>query len=322
MNDISNRAKTSLDQPIILLSLKRSGSTLLRHVLDAHPSIFGQALLIGPLCDAIYNSNYSALSGPSLNSVERTESERQHEAVQSTRKIITEMMAGYLNATRKLKWCDKSLRNIAHIERIDSVFPNARYICLYRHCMDFVQSYLSMTRLGFLPEVCEHVKKSPHNVVAAISEYWVEKNGLIHHFEKRNPGKCFRVNYERFVRAPEDTLRELFRVLGLEWSDGVLETAFEKSSRSIAEGDIKFHFSNQVHTDSIGSGASLPAHILPPPLQARVDALLAELGYQDQVAPGTNIERGELVATVLDRFKQRIESNADLGRSIGEPASW
>uniref|UniRef100_UPI00138F0109 sulfotransferase family protein n=1 Tax=Methylogaea oryzae TaxID=1295382 RepID=UPI00138F0109 len=186
-------------------------------------------------------------------------------ALDKTRAAVTGLMDEYAKADQARLWCDKSLVNLPHLPLIDRVFPNAKYICLYRHCLDFVHSYLSMSRLGFLPEICGHVQKSPHNVVAAIAEYWVERNSAIQAFERAHPGRCFRVNYESLASRPGETLTALFGFLGLEWDDSLLEKTFGQPAGGFAEGDIKFHFSKKIHTASIGGGASLPVETIPAP---------------------------------------------------------
>ncbi|WP_026611510.1 MULTISPECIES: sulfotransferase [Methylocaldum] len=300
--------------PVLILSLKRSGSTLLRNIIDSHPDIFASAFMIGPLCEALYSTSYLSLAHLANG---LTESRRRERAVAKAGEIVDRLMQSYVAEGHARFWCDKSLVNLNHLQTIRQVLPEARYICLYRQCLDVVQSYISMCRLGFLPEVCGHIQKSPHNAVAAIAEYWVERNSAILEFEKANAGRCYRVNYETLVRQPQETLSGLFAFLGLEWDDALLEKTFGKPRDGFAEGDIKFHFSKQVHTDSIGSGASLPLNTLPAPLRARMEALLAELGYSEQSATVERPKARVDVAAVLEQFKQAIDRKADYGRTIG-----
>lgn len=302
------------NHPVIILSLKRSGSTLLRNIIDSHYDIFASAFAIGPLCETLYSTHYLSLAHLA-NSL--TESQRREQSAVKARKIVDCMMQEYAAEGNARLWCDKSLVNLNHLQAIHQVLPNARYVCLYRHCLDFVQSYLSMCRLGFLPEVCGHIQKSPHNVVAAIAEYWVERNSIILEFEKANAERCYRVNYETLARQPKETLSGLFAFLGMTWDDSLLEKTFGAPRDGFAEGDIKFHFSKQIHTDSIGSGASLPTGTLPSALQARIEALLTELGYREQPAGVAQIKVADRVTAALEQFKQAIDSKADYGHAIG-----
>lgn len=301
-----------IDGPIIILSLKRSGSTLLRNIVGAHPDIFATALATGPLCAAIYTTNYLALAslGNGL-----TEAQRHEQAYARTGEVVRDMMQEHIDQDNARIWCDKSLINLNHLQAIRQALPEARYICLYRNCQDVVQSYLSMCRLGFLPEVCGHIQKNPSNVVAAIADYWVERNSTILEFEQANAGQCHRINYETLVSRPEETLSGLFGFLGMDWNNSLLEKTFVHARDGFAEGDIKFHFSKKIHTDSVGSGESLLMNNLPPQLQERMDTLLAKLGYNQSVL--TEAQINSAVDAVLQQFKQVIDRKGDSSRSIG-----
>jgi hypothetical protein len=312
--NMTDQLNTHCNQPVIILSLKRSGSTLLRNIIDSHSDIFASAFAIGPLCEALYSTNYLSLAHLANG---LTESQRREQAVNKAGEMISGLMYEYMIQSGARLWCDKSLINLNHLQTIRQVLPNARYICLYRHCLDFVQSYLSMCGLGFLPEVCGHIQRSPHNVVAAIAEYWVERNSIILEFEKANAERCYRVNYETLARQPKETLSRLFAFLSVAWDDSLLEKTFGALRDGFSEGDIKFHFSKQVYTDSIGSGASLPTGTLPPVLQARIEALLAELGYKEQLARVAQTKVDDKVTAALEQFKQAIDSKADYGQAIG-----
>lgn len=263
--------------PIFVISLERSGSTLLRNVLDAHPAIFSPAQLnIGKLCHWTYWAAYYSIAQVDT---ELTEEERRKQAVAATRRYVDGLMGGFAGQKGKRIWCDKSTMNINNLEIIQQVFPDARFVCLYRHCMDLVYSYLSVSKLGFMEEVASYVQKNPLNFVSAVAQSWIDRTGTILNFEKNSRANCYRVTYESLVGNNSETLRGLFGFLGLELDGQLLNRVFSNKGKGPVEGDIKFQFSSKISTDSVGQGADIPLTYLPKPQMDRINELLAALGY-------------------------------------------
>jgi len=305
--------------PVFILSLKRSGSTLLRNIIDSHPEVFASSFWVGQLCQALNFTSYVAVNHLPTG---LSESQRQVAALGKTREYVTALLDQYTVAGNARIWCDKTLSNLDYLEIIDKVFNDAKYICLYRNCSDVVQSYLSMCKLGFLPEICSYVSKTPHNLLEAIVEYWTDKNSLILQFERAHPENCYRVNYETLVKSPSETMNGVFRFLGLEWDDALLDKTFSKPVDGFAEGDIKFHFSRQVHTNSVGGGAALPIETVPAPLRTRMQTLLHELGYRSDAASDSPLgdeigAEGDAVIRVMERFQSVIAAKPDLAQAVG-----
>jgi len=263
--------------PIFVLSLERSGSTLLRNILDAHSDIFSPAELhIGSLCQCMYETSYSCLSQIATH---LSDEDKKAAARAEVRRIVTEIMKAYADQKNKIFWCDKTTVNIHHIDILRSVFPDARFICLYRNCLDFVFSYLSVSKLGFMEEIAPYIQRNPYNTVSAIVDYWIDSNSAIHAFELDEVHRCFKVTYEQIVSSPDETLDALFGFLGLAWDGQFLERVFSHEGKGPVDGDIKFQFSTKLSTDSLGQGNKIPLTSIPDGQLIRLNDLLVELGY-------------------------------------------
>lgn len=265
------------DAPVFVLSLERSGSTLLRNILDAHPEIFSPAQLhIGSLCYWMHLTSYCSISQlfTHLN-----EQERQAAARAEVRRAVSELVQGYALKKNKRIWCDKTTMNINYIDILSSTFPNAKFICLYRNCLDFVYSYMSVSKLGFMEEIAPYIQRNPYNIVSAIVDYWIDSNHTIYRFEQENKEKCFKVTYEEIVSAPDETLTALFGFLGLNWHSELFDQVFSNKGKGPVDGDIKFQFSTKLSTASIGQGANIPLTSLPDPQRHRLNDFLIKLGY-------------------------------------------
>ncbi|SMF97569.1 SCP-2 sterol transfer family protein [Methylomagnum ishizawai] len=262
--------------PVFILSCPRSGSTLLRCIVDTHPEFCSPAQLgLGPVCAGLFNAAYYSLG--QLPGV-ANEAERERIALVEVRQALSSLMDRYTLGKGKRRWCEKSTVNIDHLALLDKVFPEARYICLYRNSMDVVHSCLKFSPLGFMPELMPYVARRPDNLVAALAEHWLDQTGKLLAFEAETPSRCFRIGYEALVSDPGRVLPGLFAFLGSEWDAGLLDSIFT-SHHDQGGGDIKVWLSREISQDSLGRGASIPSVHIPDSLRGTIDALHAKLGY-------------------------------------------
>ena len=128
--------QSSATLPVFVLSCERSGSTLLRYIIDTHPQICSPAHLhLGQLCRSLYTSIFYSL-GQTMEVTD--EATREQLVAVETRRIVDELMERYVRAKGKQMWCEKTTENLQYLKNLNDVFPDARYICLYRNCMDVV----------------------------------------------------------------------------------------------------------------------------------------------------------------------------------------
>lgn len=266
-----------MDSPIFIISLERSGSTLLRNILDAHPAIFSPAQLnIGKLCQWTYFASYYSIAQVYSDMLE---DERRTAAIEETRNSVHSLMHGFASKMSKRIWCDKSTTNIENLDILKDIFPDARFICLYRNCLDLVYSHISVSRLGVMEEVAAYVRNNPMNFVSSMSDNWIDRTGDILDFESRGDARCHRVTYESLVSDTQETLNRIFDFLELELDEELLDRTFSNQGKGPIEGDIKFQFSSTISTDSIGQGDSIPLTYIPKRQMKRINELLIKLGY-------------------------------------------
>ena len=89
--------------------------------------------------------------------------------------MLDEMTGSYLARRGKHVFCDKSLGSARHADLLLQIYPQARFICLYRHPMDTIRSGLDACPLGlngygFDP----YIAGSPGNAVLALARYWLD----------------------------------------------------------------------------------------------------------------------------------------------------
>ncbi|MDP2097891.1 MAG: sulfotransferase [Methylobacter sp.] len=263
-------------QPVFILSCVRSGSTMLRCIVDTHPNLCSPGhLSLGPLCANLYATTYYSLG--KLPDME-TEEQRDQLAINETRRVVEDILGRYTRGKGKKNWCEKSTINIDYLKILTKVFPQANYICLYRNCLDVAYSSIKFSPLGYMDELASYVQKHPTNLVAAMIDNWLDKTGKLMAFEQTHAKQCIRVNYESLVRQPEQVLAKLFDFLDEPWDEGLIESIF-KVSHDQGAGDVKVWFSGKISKDSIGNGTAIPLTAIPGELMTEINRFHQSLGY-------------------------------------------
>jgi hypothetical protein len=260
------------DEPVIVLTCARSGSTLLRFVLDSHPALACPAETgVVDLC-----SRMGALGGL----LAAGDPAAMPAAADSARTWVTTMFAAYLSRVGKSRWCEKSLGSAAAAAEFLGLFPKARFICLYRSSMDVVDSVheacpWGLHGYGLEPFAAVH----SGNTVAAVADYWVCQTRPILEFERAHPEVCLRLRYEDLAAEPTATARRIFAFLD-ESDAPVVAAGFlaERRDRS-GPADHKIWETSRVHADSVGRGIRVPVTAIPSAILALVNELHGELGY-------------------------------------------
>jgi hypothetical protein len=244
------------------------------------------------------------------------------QALNAVRKAIEDAYDPYLRRHGKRRWCDKSLESAATAEVLARVFPDAKFICLYRHCMDVIASGVEacpwgISRHGFDPFVAQY----PGNSVAAIGKYWLTAAHAIMAFEETHPQACHRVRYEDLVTTPERTADDIFAFLGAARAPGITQACFETEHEGNGAGDEKIWFTTKITSDSIGRGVAVPANALPPPLLTGINAALAKLDYRVvdnrwNLAPGPVDPRAGTGATATAANRRHQSSRQELEGAV------
>ncbi|HLW95802.1 MAG TPA: sulfotransferase [Solirubrobacteraceae bacterium] len=278
-------------QLAVIVGAARSGTTLLRSLLDSHPDIGcpAEAGLPALLSHARRVWATVCASGdPSIIDPQRAPQvdtpapviQLPPYAEREIRRVALAVMKSYCQDGEKRIYCDKSLDNGQHLPMIFHVFPGARCIIIVRHVMDTIASGIEASPWGFdAYGYAPFVYASPENTVMALARYWEMQVSLALAWQESNPNTCFRLRYEDLVRHPETTLTEVFRFVDVAPDMSVLARAFGRFNPASGPGDYKLAFTGEITTASIGRGKQVPVAMVPLPLRERLNELLAQLGY-------------------------------------------
>jgi protein-tyrosine sulfotransferase len=269
--------------PVFILTASRSGSTLLRFILDTHPDFAcPPETMITEACVALLRSwDVLENAGSGQHRLVSEPAQLPDQALRTVRDSVDQIYSRYLARRGKPRWCDKSLDSLYNAELLAQLYPQARFVCLYRHCMDVIVSGAEVcpwgvSRFGFDGYVAQH----PGNTVAAIGSYWADCVGAMLSFEERQPSRCYRVRYEDLVTAPEEMTADLLAFLGAAPMPSITTACFDTPHEGDGPGDEKIWFTTKVTAETIGRGVKVPADALPPPIREQINELLSKLSYR------------------------------------------
>lgn len=266
--------------PVFILTTARSGSTLMRLILDTHPelacppetgvaSACGQLAKVMGILDGLFPP--SPAGARSITTAAGT----------SIRELIDSRFAAYASSRGKQRWCDKSLDNVLLADLLAQIWPDAQFICMSRHCMDVVASCIEACPWGLTAYGLEqYAAQHPGNSVAAVAAYWVNTTGMIQAFRQKYPDRCHLVRYEDLVTDAEQIIAELITFLGIRQDPGVTVRCFQHAHDGGGPGDEKIWFTDSIGAQSLGRGVQVPVTAIPSPMLAFINEQLTNLGYR------------------------------------------
>jgi hypothetical protein len=251
--------------PIFVIGSPRSGTTLLRLLLDAHPRIScGEETHFLRDLEAIVGRNWELVATYGLP---------REWWLEHIRSLYLDFQAEVLARSGKGRWAEKDPTYTLHLPFIEELFPGALYVHLLRDGHDVVASFRD--RLGYSAAAR-----------AARSE-WARYVNAARALGARLPAERFcELRYEALVSDPEPEAQRLFAFLGEEWDPTVLDfdpaehRATERYQRFTAGRRAAGGDERTIYRSRVGTGGASLDPVLRTILRRRNGALLRELGYE------------------------------------------
>ena len=210
---------TQARDPIFIVGLPRSGSTLIEQILSSHPAVEGTMELPDMISIAGRLGARKKPGDPTLYPDVLRDLDRN---------ALAKLGEEYLERTRVQRrlprplFTDKMPNNFAHVGLIHLILPNAKIIDARRHplgcCFSNFKQHFARGQ-GFTYDL------------AGMGRYYREYVELMAHFDSVLPGRVHRVTYERMVADPEPEIRKLLEYCGLPFDEACLR--FYETDRSI-----------------------------------------------------------------------------------------
>ena len=204
------------NEPIFIVGLPRSGSTLVEQILASHSLVEGTMELpnIMNIARKLGNSSKENTAYPEIiNSLNRTDLINLGKTFIEETKFIR---------TDKPIFIDKMPNNFSHIGLIKLILPKAKIIDARRNPMDTCFScYKQLFARGqaFTYDQTE------------IARYYLNYIRLMDHWDEVLPGHVFRVQHEQLLEDQEKVTRDLLNFCDLDFEHATLE--FYKNSRAV-----------------------------------------------------------------------------------------
>ena len=203
--------------PIFVLGCNRSGTSMLRRVLDSHPNI-----ACPPETKFILSLNALFEHPQSLRGL-RSMGFRRPEVVKRLRRFVEGFYRDYARENKKRRWADKTPNYHECLPLLDELFEGTPlYLAIVRHPFDVARSLegYSPKIASAFPELDGYVdEERPRPGLCA---FWNEVNMNILNFAPSVEGRIKAIGYEALTAAPREVLPKVFSFLGEDWDERVL----------------------------------------------------------------------------------------------------
>lgn len=202
--------------PIFIVGLPRSGSTLIEQILASHSLVdgthelreLGMTINTHPRLGAIHPRYPKSL-------------------VDIDEGVFRQLGAAYIERTRRYRgsrpfFTDKNPNNHVHVGLVHLALPNAKIIDAMRHPLD--------SCLGSYKQLFAQGQPFSYDLVE-LGEHYLQYRRLMDHWHAVLPGKVLGVQYEDVVADLEGQVRRILAYCGLPWEDGCL--AFHETERAV-----------------------------------------------------------------------------------------
>ncbi|MEX1295981.1 MAG: sulfotransferase [Candidatus Limnocylindrales bacterium] len=250
--------------PIFVIGSPRSGTTLVRLILDSHPNIScGEETHFLRDLESVVGRNWDLVATYGLP---------REWWIEHLRGLYEAFQAEVLARNGKVRWAEKDPTYTLRLPFIEELFPTALYVHLLRDGHDVVASFRD--RWGY------------RSAARAARSEWARYVDAARALGRRLPDDRFlELRYEALVADPDTQGRRLFDFLGEPWDPSVLEfdpsehTATDRyrwfSARQRAAGGED----STIYRSRVGTGGASLDPVLRTILRRRHGGLLRELGY-------------------------------------------
>lgn len=219
-----------LTEPVFVLSPPRSGSTLLRVVLNSHPELHA------PIETHVRRLTVKATTEPARQALK----ELGHNMADVEHLLWDRLLHRELLRSGKATMVEKTPSNVFVADRLATAWPDARFIFLLRHPLSIARSW--------------HDGDPERRPMNRAVQHTLKYMTAVERMRRELPGITLR--YERLTSDPAGETRRLCDFLGIPWESGMI-TYGQQDHGTFRKGvgDWK----DKIRTGTVQPGRPLPA---------------------------------------------------------------
>ncbi|MFM5886449.1 MAG: sulfotransferase [Novosphingobium sp.] len=217
--DAMPREPVGQGNPVFIVSLPRSGSTLLEQMLGSHPAIEPAGEL--GYVPAILRTMMEMATRRGKVTVPQAIAGMPDQLARALGEDYLRRAALHRKTERPF-FIDKLPHNWSNVLFIRRILPQARFVDIRRPAMDccfsnFTQSFTSAHASSF--------------ALADVGQCYVDNVRLMDHFDRIAPDLIHHTDYRELVENPQREVGAILDYLGLEWDDAIL--SFHQLGRTV-----------------------------------------------------------------------------------------
>lgn len=278
-----NRNDNNELEGIVILGHPRSGTTLLRRLLNGHEHLFcpGETHVLNSAARFIQSEktalglDMGVLSGLSFAGI------REQSVIDNLREFSFSLLRQAAKEQGNVRWVEKTAADSFYINEIETIFAKHCYfIGIVRHGLDVAISskgysdsagmYLNM----FKPFIAQYEQP-----LEAMLRSWISVTENLLQFAQRNQKNCILIRYEDLLDEPEEVLANLMDFIGEPFSKDMMSVGLN-NTKDVGLSDYKCLQQTKISKSSTNRWQQIAPHQLHHLAQI-ANPLLTQLGYDE-----------------------------------------
>lgn len=240
-------------EPLFIIGAPRSGTTLLRLMLNNHAALRGphEFPLVHMAVDFFSDRGLGRIqefldrlyASPRFESWEIPrnvlDAALRRAPPTSVHGLLRTVFEIYVSQGGAVRYVDKNIGSLSILPEIRALFPDARFIHLVRDGRDVALS------LRERPWGQYQLRPFPKRLLGHVSgggQLWLDALSLVGRFKRLYGPKLLEVRYEDLVREPQAVLSRICAFLGLEFEPAMLEYHLKRDP-TISEANLQANHS-------------------------------------------------------------------------------
>ncbi len=292
---------------IFILSLPRSGSTLLSVILGNHSQVYcpPETWLLLRLAEVYGNPAENKIFDDCVASNAVKHFLTPEEFIRASRNLALTAYNTILSKTQRQIFVDKTPRYYHILDFIDQLFPLSKKIWLKRNPLDVAASYKTTWNRGIDYLIGDTLDATSFDFSLGLPR-------LIQYFDNPSPEKL-EISYEELVMSPQTEIPKIARFCNISFEEAMTQiTPQAPGMKPILDselGDTKIKQTRKIHTQSVGTWQQ---HLNDQEIKAITrllgNSVFKRMGYREIIDSYPHYFTDLLPPTMLEKYREQIVS--------------